>query len=263
MVVIVAATAALIVILVVMVVMLMLVVMVMVVVAAAALIVVMMVLVLLLLGQLLQSSRQGIPAFHGRQQLLAVQFVPRGRHNGGGGVLLPQQGHTGIQLFLAHPGRTAQNNGAGMLHLVIEELTEVSHIHLGLGGIHHSGKSVQHHIVHFQVLHRPDDIAEFAYTRGFNEDTVGVIGIHHLPQCLAEIAHQTAADAAAVHLGNVDARLLQKAAVNADLAKLIFNEDKLFAGISLSDQLLDERRFARAQKSGENINFCHKSIFFL
>ena len=261
----VAAAATLIVILIVMVVMLMLVVMVMVmVVAAAATLIVnmMMVLVLLLLGQLLQSSRQGITAFHGRQQLLAVQFVPRGRHNGGGGVLLPQQGHTGIQLFLAHPGRTAQNNGAGMLHLVIEELTEVSHIHLGLGGIHHGGKTVQHHIMHLQVLHRPDDIAEFAHTRGFNEDTVGVIGIHHLPQRLAEIAHQTAADAAAVHFGNVDARLLQKAAVNADLAKLIFNEDELFAGIGLSDQLLDEGRFASAQKAGENINFSHKSIFF-
>ena len=260
---IVAATAALIVILVVMVVMLMLVVMVMVVATAATLIVVMMmVLVLLLLGQLLQSSRQGIPAFHGRQQLLAVQFVPRGRHNGGGGVLLPQQGHTGIQLFLAHPGRTAQNNGAGVLHLVIEELTEVSHIHLGLGGIHHGGKTVQHHIVHLQVLHRPDDIAEFAHTRGFNEDTVGVIGIHHLLQRLAEITHQAAADAAAVHLGNVDARLLQKAAVNADLAELIFNEDELLAGIGLSDQLLDEGRFASAQKAGENINFSHSSIFF-
>ena len=263
MVMVVAAAATLIVVLVVMVVMLMLVVMVMVVATAATLIVVMMmVLVLLLLGQLLQSSRQGIPAFHGRQQLLAVQFVPRGRHNGGGGVLLPQQGHTGIQLFLAHPGRTAQNNGAGMLHLVIEELTEVSHIHLGLGGIHHGGKTVQHHIMHLQVLHRPDDIAEFAHTRGFNEDTVGVIGIHHLPQRLAEIAHQTATDAAAVHFGNANTRFLQKAAVNADLAKLIFNEDELFAGIGLSDQLLDEGRFASAQKAGENINFSHKSIFF-
>ena len=149
-----------------------------------------------------------------------------------------------------------------MLHLVIEELTEVFHIHLGLGGIHHGGKTVQHHIVHLQVLHRPDDIAEFAHTRGFNEDTVGVIGLHHLLQRLAEITHQAAADAAAVHLGNVDARLLQKAAVNADLAELIFNEDKLFAGISLSDQLLDEGRFASAQKTGENINFSHKSIFF-
>ena len=262
---IVAAAAALIVILVVMVVMLMLVVVVMVMVVAAAatlIVVMMMVLVLLLLGQLLQSSRQGIPAFHGRQQLLAVQFVPRGRHNGGGGVLLPQQGHTGIQLFLAHPGRTAQNNGAGVLHLIIEKLAKVSHIHLGLGGIHHSGKSVQHHIVHFQVLHRPDDIAEFAHTGGFNEDTVGVIGIHHLLQRLAEIAHQTAADAAAVHFGNVNTRFLQKAAVNADLTKLIFNEDKLFAGISLSDQLLDEGRFASAQKAGENINFSHSNIFF-
>ena len=246
-----------------MVVMLMLVVMVMVVAAAATLIVVMMmVLVLLLLGQLLQSSRQGIPAFHSRQQLLAVQFVPRGRHNGGGGVLLPQQGHTGIQLFLAHPGRTAQNNGAGMLHLVIEELTEVSHIHLGLGGIHHGGKTVQHHIMHLQILHCTNYITQLSHAGRLDQNAVGVIGLHHLPQRLAEIAHQTAADAAAVHLSNVDARLLQKAAVNADLAELIFNEDELLAGIGLSDQLLDEGRFASAQKAGENINFSHSNIFF-
>ena len=89
-----------------------------------------------------------------------------------------------------------------------------------------------------------------------------MIGIHHLLQGLTKIAHQTAADAAAVHLGNVDARLLQKAAVNAYFAKLIFNENQLFAGIGLSDQLLDERRLACAQKTGENINFSHKSIFF-
>ena len=261
----VAAAATLIVILIVMVVMLMLVVMVMVmVVAAAATLIVnmMMVLVLLLLGQLLQSSRQGITAFHGRQQLLAVQFVPRGRHNGGGGVLLPQQGHTGIQLFLAHPGRTAQNNGAGVLHLIIEKLAKVFHIHLGFGSVHHGGKTVQHHIVHFQVLHRPDDIAEFAHTRGFNEDTVGMIGIHHLPQRLAEIAHQTAADAAAVHFGNANTRFLQKAAVNADLAKLIFYKDELLTGIGFRNQLLDESRFASAQKAGENINFSHSNIFF-
>ena len=244
-----------------MVVMLMLVVMV--VAAAATLIVVMMmVLVLLLLGQLLQSSRQGIPAFHGRQQLLAVQFVPRGRHNGGGGVLLPQQGHTGIQLFLAHTGSPAQNNGAGMLHLVIEELAKVFHIHLGFGSVHHGGKAVQHHIVHFQVLHRTNYIAQLAHAGRLDQNAVGVIGLHHLLQRLAEIAHQTAADAAAVHFGNVNTRFLQKTTVNADFTKLIFNEDKLFAGISLSDQLLDECRLACAQKTGENINFSHKSIFF-
>ena len=149
-----------------------------------------------------------------------------------------------------------------MLHLIIEKLAKVFHIHLGFGSVHHSGKTVQHHIVHLQVLHRPDDIAEFAHTRGFNEDTVGVIGIHHLPQRLAEIAHQTAADAAAVHFGNVDPGLLQKAAVNADLTKLIFNEHQLLAGIGLGNQLLDESRLAGAQKAGENIDFSHKSIFF-
>ena len=90
-----------------------------------------------------------------------------------------------------------------------------------------------------------------------------MIGVHHLPQRLAEIAHQAAANAAAVHFGNVNTRFLQKTTVNADFTKLIFNEDKLFAGISLRNQLLDERRLACTQKTGENINFSHSNIFFL
>ena len=145
--------------------MLVVVVMVMVVAAAATLIVVMMmVLVLLLLGQLLQSSRQGIPAFHGRQQLLAVQFVPRGRHNGGGGVLLPQQGHTGIQLFLAHTGSPAQNNGAGVLHLIIEKLAKVSHIHLAFLCIHYCGVAVQLDVYIFlNTLYSLDHVGKLTY----------------------------------------------------------------------------------------------------
>ncbi len=117
--------------------------------------------------------------------------------------------------------------------------------------------------MHLQVLHRTDHIAQLAHTGRLDQNAVGVIGLHHLLQRLAEITHQAAADAAAVHFGNVNTRFLQKTTVNADLTKLIFNEDKLFAGIGFRDQLLDERRLSCAQKTGENINFSHKSIFFL
>ena len=241
----------------------MLVVVMLMVVAAAflAMLIVVMVM-LLLLGQLLQRRRKSIPAFHGRQQLLPVQFVPRGRHDGRSRVLFPQQRNTGIQLVLLHPAGAAQNNGAGVLHLVIEKLAEILHIHLGLGGVHHGGKAVQHHIRHLQILHRTDNVAQLSDAGRLDKDAVGVIGVHHLPQRLAEIPHQTAADAAAVHFGNVDPGLLQKAAVNADLTKLIFNEYQLLAGIGLGNQLLDEGRLAGAQKAGENIDFSHKSIFF-
>ena len=230
-------------------------------VAFLAMLVVVMVM-LLLLGQLLQRRSKSIPAFHGRQQLLPVQFVPRGRHDGRSRVLFPQQRNTGIQLVLLHPAGAAQNNGTGVLHLVVEKLAEILHIHLGLGGVHHGGKAVQHHIRHLQILHRTDNVAQLSDAGRLDKDPVRVIGVHHLPQRLAEIPNQTAADAAAVHFGNVDPGLLQKAAVNADLTKLIFNEHQLLAGISLGNQLLDKGRFAGAQKAGENIDFSHKSIFF-
>ena len=50
---------------------------------------------------------------------------------------------------------------------------------------------------------------------------------------------------------------LQKAAVNADLAELVFDQHQLLALIGLLQQLFDERRLARAQKAGNNVNFCH------
>ena len=79
------------------------VVMLMLVTAAVAVVLVMVVMfVFLLLRQLLQGGSQGIATLHGGQQLFAVQFVPGGGYNSRGGVLFPQQRHTGIQLFLLH-----------------------------------------------------------------------------------------------------------------------------------------------------------------
>ena len=76
-------------------------------------------------------------------------------------------------------------------------------------------------------------------------------------QRLVEVAHQRAADAAGGHLADLDAGFLQKAAVDADLAELIFNQNQLLTGECLRQQLFDEGRFARAQKAGDNVNFRH------
>ena len=48
--------------------------------------------------------------------------------------------------------------------------------------------------------------------------------LNNLSQRLAEVTHQTAADAAGVHFGNVDARILQETAVNADLTELVLDQ---------------------------------------
>ena len=76
-------------------------------------------------------------------------------------------------------------------------------------------------------------------------------------QCLAKVAHQTAADAAGVHFRNVDAGLLHETAVNADLTKFVFDQHQLLTLVALGDHLLDQRGLTGTQEAGVNINLCH------
>ena len=63
--------------------------------------------------------------------------------------------------------------------------------------------------------------------------------LHDLVQGLAEVPHQGAADAAGVHLGDLDAGLLEEAAVNADLAELVFDQHDLLALQGVLQQLFN------------------------
>ena len=233
-----------------------LVVMVVVVSAAAVLFVVMVMMVVLLL-HLGQLCCQGCLALHGLHYLGSGQGVPGGGDNGGLGIQLPEQLHRLIQLVLGDGVRPGQNDGRSGLHLVIIELTEVLAVGFYLAGVHHRHGIAQGHILAGYLVHRTDDIGKLAYAGGLNHNPVGVVVRNHLGQGLAEVAHQTAADAAGVHLPDVDACILQKAAVNADFAKLVFNQHQLLALVSLLQQLLNEGGFACAQETTVNINFCH------
>ena len=196
---------------------------------------------------------------HGGEDHLAVQVIPGGGEDGGVGVLLPQHGHGGLQLLLGDLLGTGEDDGPGGFDLVVVELAEVLHVHLHLGGVGHGGKAVEGHLglIGDGVLHRHDDIGELAHAGGLDKDAVGMeLGLY-LPQGLAEVTHQGAADASGAHLGDLDAGLLQKAAVNADLAELIFNEHQLLPLEGLREELFDEGRLSGSQKSGDNVNFGH------
>ena len=202
--------------------------------------------------------------FDGAEDGLAVQLVPGGSEDGGVGVLLPQQRHGGLQLLLIQLLGAGEDDGAGGLDLVVVELTEVLHVDLHLGGVGHGDKAVELHVRHVLdgVLHRHNDVAELAHTGRLDEDAVGGKLLMYVLQRLVEVAHQGAADAAGGHLADLDAGLLQEAAVDADLAELIFNEHQLFALKGLGQQLLDERGLASAQKTGYDVDFCHSKTFF-
>ena len=215
---------------------------------------------LVLMAKLLhQLLGQIIGLFHGREDLLAVQHVPGGCDDGGLGVLLPQQGHGLGQLLLAELLGTAEDDGAGVLHLVVIELTEVLHIGFALGGVGHGDGAAQHHLrlALGHIYHGLCHIRQLPHAGGLDQDPVRMELLLHLVEGGAEVAYQGAADAAGVHLRDLDAGILEKSAVNADLAELILDQDDLLALDRFLQELFDQSRLSCPQKAGNHINFCH------
>ena len=199
----------------------------------------------------------GGAAFHSFLQLLTGQLAPGSGDDGGIGVVFLQHCYSGVQFLLGHRVSAGKNDAGSGFHLVVIELTEVLHVDLYLVGIHDRHGTAKLYILTGDLLHSADHIGQLANTGGLNDDTVGVVFVDDLRQRTAKVTHQAAADAAGVHLGNVDACLLQEAAVNADLTKLIFDENQLFALIAFGDHLLDQGGFAGTQEAGIDVNSGH------
>ena len=242
--------------------------MVMVVTAAVILLIVMM--VVMLVGFLFfqplgfqtgQLRCQRCLAFHGLHQLLAGQLRPGGGDDGSRLVALPQHLNRGIQLGLGNGIGTGQDDGRGGLHLVVVEFSKVFGVNLDLACIHHSHGVAQSYIGTGNLIHGADHIRQLAHTGGLDDNPVGMVLPDDLFQSLSEVTHQRAADAAGVHLGNVDARVLQESAVDADFTEFILNQYQLLALVALGDHLLDQRGLTGAQKTGVNINLCHNYTF--
>ena len=202
-----------------------------------------------------QLRRDGRLAFQRLDQLLARQLAPRGGDDGGNGIMLPQHGNGRVQLALRDGIGTGQDDGGGGFDLVVVELAEVLHIHLDLARVGHGHGVAQRDLVIRHLAHSGDDVGQLAHAGRLDQNTVGMVLGNDLLQRLAKIAHQRAADAAGVHLGDVDAGILQKAAVNADL---VLDQHQLLPLVAFGDHLFDQGRLARAEEAGENINFCHK-----
>ena len=210
-----------------------------------------------LLFQLRQRVRHGVFPFHGLHQLSAGDLVPGGGDQSRVVIVLAQQLYRPIQLGLRDGVGTGQDDGGGGFDLVIVELTEVLHIDLDLARVRHRHRVAQLHLIGGDLTHGGDHFGELAYAGRLDDHPVRVIGLQDLLQRLAEVAHQRAADAPGVHLRDVDARVLEEAAVDADLAKLVLDQHQLLAGVGLLDHLLDERGLARAQEAAVDIDLCH------
>ena len=222
-----------------------------------------MVMMLRRLGKARKLLLDRVTALHSRQKLCAVQLLPRCGDDRCGGVMLAQERHRVGDLLLVHTLCVRQHDATCVLYLVVEKLAEVLHVHLALFDVGNRGKAVQDHALMRNVLHGANNVRELADTRGLDQNTVGTVLGQNLLERLAEISHQRTTDTAAVHLGHFDPRVLHKAAVNADLAKLVLDQHQLLPRIRLFQQLLDQRGLTRPQKARKNINFRHVLFTFV
>ena len=222
---------------------------------------VMMVLVVFV-GQALHLGFQAV-LVHGLGYLLAGDLVP-GSGDEPGMAVKPLQQLRGGQYFFGGSGvGAAHDDEVGVLHLVVEELAEVSHVHAALARVHQSDLGA-----YLGPLHTGDGlghVAELAHAGGLNDYPVGSVVRHHLFKGLGEVPHQGAADAAGVHLGDLHTGVLQKAAVNGYLAELVFNEHQLLALIGLGYQLADKGGLAGPKEAGEYVYLSHgyASMYFI
>ena len=225
---------------------------------ALVLIVVMVVMVLVLHG--LQLGLQAV-FVHGGQDLRAAQLLPGGGDETGL-VVEGLEDLGGLQGLLGLGGvGAAHDDEVGVGDLVVEELAEVAHVHLGLARIHHGDHGANVGALH--TLDRGGHVGQLADAGRLDQDAVGGVVVDDLLESLGEVAHQGAADAAGVHLGDLHAGVLQEAAVDGDLAKLVLNEHQLLVLIALRNQLADEGGLSGAKETGEDVYSSHGFCVFL
>ncbi len=205
------------------------------------LMIVMMVMVCCFLRFFHQMFCKIVLLFHCTADDIAGQIVPRRGDDRCGRVVFFQQSNNGFQLCFVHLLRTGEDDRGCVFDLVVEEFTEILHVHLRLGAVNDSGEAVEFRLAFgIGALCCTDDIGQLADAGRFDDDAVGCIVCNNLCQCFTEVADERAADASGVDLGHFNAGILHEAAVNTDLTEFVFDENELFALIAFCDQLLDE-----------------------
>ena len=176
------------------------------------------------------------------------------------------QGDGLINLLLIGNVRARKHNGLCILHLVVEELAKVLHIELRLLHIDQCDRGVaRNEKLFLDVRNRAQYVRELTHTGGLDDNAVRRVLTENLLQRGREITDQGAANAAGIHLPHLNARILQKAAVNADFTEFVLNEHYLFAGQCLREQFFNKSGLSRTEKTGNDIylSLCHDEPPFL
>ena len=94
------------------------------------------------------------------------------------------------KLFLAKSLSMAEYDGICAFNLIVEEFTEVLHIHLALFRVNNSSCGVESDRVKLKVLYRFNNVGQLTNSRGLDNDSLRLVGVNYLLERLAEIANQ-------------------------------------------------------------------------
>ncbi len=140
----------------------------------------------------------------------------------------------------------AENYTARGLYLIVKELAEVFHIHFAFLSVDYRGICVYSAIVQVRAFDRADNVGKLADARRFYKDTVGAVFRINLFQSFRKVADERTADTARIEFVYLNARVLQKSAVDAYLSEFVFYQYEFFACISFLYKFFDKRGFACA-----------------
>ena len=166
------------------------------------------------------------------------ELFPRCSDDLGVIVDLADQFDRGVELTLCDVACTGQDDRAGILDLVLVELLEVLQVDLALARVDDGNGTA--YFGALDLLNSSDYVREFADAGGLDEDTIRSVLVDDFLKSCTEVAYERAADAAGVHLGDLDAGFFQESAVDTDLAEFVLDEDELLTIISVRDKFLDE-----------------------
>ncbi len=140
----------------------------------------------------------------------------------------------------------AENYTARGLYLIVKELAEVFHIHFAFSRVDYRGVSVYNAVVQARAFDRADNVGKLADARRLYQDTVGAVFRVHLFQSFRKVADERTADTARIEFVYLNARVLQKSAVDAYLSEFVFYQYEFFACVSFLYKFFDKRGFACA-----------------
>ena len=157
----------------------------------------------------------------------------------------------------------AEYDSLSVLDLIVEEFTEILHIHLALFCVDNGNCTVKRESLLACVFDSLYDVGELSYTRGFDENSVGREIVKYLFESNAEVSDKRAADASRIHFGDVYARFAEKCAVDTDLAEFVFDANYFFFTESLGNKLFNKSGLSRTEKSRKNISLGHNKKLLL